>query len=287
MTIRSSLKVLTSCLFPEILNRQLRSKALHTLLTEDYPFEPEAKLIREIAPLHQPFFDIGANYGFYSILVEDLLGAENVYSFEPLRQMYLELKRRRNSSRIFNFAMSDIEEMAIIKIPFINGKRFDTRATLENDIVETDETGYEKTEILTTTIDRFIAKHGLTSLGFLKIDVEGHERHVIEGGIQSIKAFRPIMMIEIEQRHHRIPNADIFASIESMGFRGYYLNALEFKLCPVAHFLSERDQQFQKHKTLAYINNFLFVPEETHEVILKKASNFLQNEKRAVEQFVI
>lgn len=281
--IKSALRTSLVYIFPKVLNQRLRNSVLRTPLTKDYPYEPEAKLIRNIVPLNKPFFDIGANTGFYSIIIEDLVGANNVYSFEPLHRPYLVLRKRRRPSRVFEIAMSCNERKAIVKVPFIKGKRFEWRGTLEKNIMEQDQTGYEEVETYTTTIDHFIRKHGLNSLGFLKIDVEEHECRVIEGGVKSIKDLKPIMLIEIEQRHHKRPIFDIFSSIESIGFRGYYLNALELKMYPIEHFLLEKHQDIEKHKSMMYINNFLFFPEIIVKDIVKKVYEFLEKEKRLVE----
>jgi hypothetical protein len=51
------------------------------------------------------------------------------------------------------------------------------------------------------TLDGLCERAGLTRLDFIKIDVEGAELHVLEGGERSIAAFRPAILVEIEARH--------------------------------------------------------------------------------------
>ena len=38
-------------------------------------------------------------------------------------------------------------------------------------------------------------------IGFIKIDVEGHEKNVIQGGLDTIKKNKPVLLIEIEEKH--------------------------------------------------------------------------------------
>jgi FkbM family methyltransferase len=45
-------------------------------------------------------------------------------------------------------------------------------------------------------------------VGFIKIDVEGHELAVINGATTLLTTQRPLLLIEIEARHHRLPRND-------------------------------------------------------------------------------
>ena len=38
-------------------------------------------------------------------------------------------------------------------------------------------------------------------VGFIKVDVEGHEEEVIDGGFRVIARDHPVLLIEIEERH--------------------------------------------------------------------------------------
>jgi hypothetical protein len=50
-------------------------------------------------------------------------------------------------------------------------------------------------------LDDFCAREAIDRVDFVKIDVEGAELHVLEGGREVIEAHRPTMLIEIEARH--------------------------------------------------------------------------------------
>lgn len=47
------------------------------------------------------------------------------------------------------------------------------------------------------TLDEFVAEREITRLDLLKIDVEGAEVSLLRGAEQSLKRFRPVVMIEI------------------------------------------------------------------------------------------
>ena len=47
------------------------------------------------------------------------------------------------------------------------------------------------------TLDHYCESHQINRLDFIKIDVEGHEFKTIRGGIETIKRFRPALLIEM------------------------------------------------------------------------------------------
>ena len=55
-----------------------------------------------------------------------------------------------------------------------------------------------KEKVAMTTIDRFARKEKLTRLDFLKADIEGWELRMLVGGAETIKRYRPVMMIELD-----------------------------------------------------------------------------------------
>ncbi|MGH2645928.1 MAG: FkbM family methyltransferase, partial [Ginsengibacter sp.] len=97
---------------------------------------------------------------------------------------------------------------------------------------------------------------------FIKIDVEGHELKVLHGADRSIRQFMPIMLIEIEQRHHTFSINKIFEHIRSLDYtiQFYDLSSLELK--PLSEFNVDLDQDYNKIKTSNYINNFWCFPNQ-------------------------
>lgn len=263
--------------FPVLYRWRMRQKALLVPLTAHYPYEIEARIIRDIVPTGKAFFDIGAHDGFYGVLVEDILGSMNVYSFEPIPRTLQLLKQRRRSDRIFQLALSNQIGEQQIRIPSIEGQPFTTRATLETTVRELGETGHEVLMIETTTVDRFLAQRSDLALGFIKIDVEGHELAVLEGAQNTLKQAEPALMIEMEQRHHAQPLEQAFAYVEHLGYQGYYVDPTTLTLRQLSTFIPAQDQALENHKSGRYIQNFLFFP-------LNQASEFVQRTEVALQR---
>ena len=93
MSFRRIASSLLLLLVPGFWKKLKRNEVATTELNRRIPFEAEAKLIREIVPPNKPFFDVGANIGFYSVLVEDIVGLDNLFVFEPLPHLAPRLRK--------------------------------------------------------------------------------------------------------------------------------------------------------------------------------------------------
>lgn len=215
------------------------------------------------------FFDVGANRGEYLIGANRVLKPKNIYAFEPIPALNRKLKHLFASNHIHAVAFSNSAGTARFKIPVISGKEYDTRGTLKLEHKEAGEGKSIEFDVAVETIDRFVEAENIKRLDFVKIDVEGFEENVLLGAKHALNKFRPMMIVEIEKRHHQKPIKDIVRRV--MDEHKY--NCLYFDL-PNRKFSSiDRDADvdaiqdethFKSHPAL-YINNFIFVPTEKME----------------------
>ena len=103
---------------------------------------------------------------------------------------------------------------------------------------------YKKITIQTRKLDDISINN---KVGFIKIDVEGHEKNVIRGGKSLIYKDRPVMLIEIEERHTSKPIKETINFINEMNYECFYL--LESKLINIKNL---------DGKSVG--NNFIFLP---------------------------
>lgn len=218
--------------------------------------EREMLVLNKIVPKDKPVFDIGANYGDYTYLLEKIVPANKIYAFEPIPDLYKRLKKVFPKSNIFDFALSNYEGIATFKIPYVNNKMLKSRGTLQLQIKEKNETSKTIIDVNTITLDKFLENHKLDAIGFIKIDVEGNELNVIKGGVNTIKKYKPTLMIEIEQRHHQEKITHILDMITDLNYSCYFvnkdLNLTKLNVDPVS---------LQNNNEL-YVNNFIFIPKE-------------------------
>lgn len=215
--------------------------------------------LREFVPRDAVAVDVGANFGFYAYRLSRM--GVRVEAFEPVPQCAAVI-RSYGSPRIslHEVALSDRDGMGALTIPHAFGGAASWLATLRpldsGDAGQVQETPLRR-------LDGF----GFTNVGFIKVDVEGHETEVLRGAVQTLSACRPNLLVEIEQRHLVGSIDDVFALIRDAGYQGYFIRADRWE--SLSEFRVERDQhpftglvEATGHAPDGYVNNFLFVPDE-------------------------
>ena len=269
---------------PSVAEKDLRYKArvLKATLDEpvdaDYRSDIEARFLHQYLSRGSVVLDVGANAGAYATVFEDVVGPQCLVIFEPLPRLVSLLRARFPASRVRPVALSDRTGRAKIRVPSIAGKAYSTRATL-NDHDEPGQSGFEEVEIELETLDTAVADLALKRIDVVKIDVEGHELEVIAGARRSLERYEPVVLIEIETRHHAFPITDVFARLEECGLRGHYFDSLTMTVRPVADFDSraQRLEDLEARKFIRYPNNFWFVPPERERDFLDRAARFLSD----------
>jgi hypothetical protein len=105
------------------------------------------------------------------------------------------------------------------------------------------------------TLDSF----GFEGVALLKVDVEGHESQVLSGSHRLIDRDRPVLLVEIEQRHISVGIDRVIESILQSGYHGFFYR--QDSWVPVDQFDVGADQLVRSPGQPGYINNFLFLDE--------------------------
>ena len=103
-------------------------------------------------------------------------------------------------------------------------------------------------------------------IGFIKIDVEGHEHAVLLGAEATIDKHRPIVLLETEYRHGA-PIAAIFELFTARGYLAKILHAGRMTEVDPEHLKElqrevEIDDIVKDAKDSVYVNNVWFIPSE-------------------------
>lgn len=196
--------------------------------------------------------DIGANVGFYSYHCSKFFN--KVHAFEPILDVSSHLREysKKNQNIILHdCALSNCNGKDFISIPYNEKSILNYGyASLSNKFKD-----LEKIEIEKRTLDSF----NFNDVDFIKIDVEGHEAEVIEGGISSIKKFMPLMLVEIEKRHSEEAEAT-FEKLLKLGYTCFYIE--DNKLKNFKNFCFNKNQNIKNLGNSNYICNFFFIPKD-------------------------
>lgn len=105
-----------------------------------------------------------------------------------------------------------------------------------------------------------IDEYNYNDVDLIKIDVEGAEYSVIEGAINTIKCCKPLLIVEIEQRHISQPIENVFELITNLEYVGYFL--LEGELLSLHEFdyAVHQEPYLGDEMNKSYVNNFIFMP---------------------------
>ena len=146
------------------------------------------------------FLDIGANEGFYTTYAAKKVGpAGSVYAFEPSarEQTWLQRNINRNNLKnviVFETALADKRGKAVLKIA---DHEHNGQNTLGVKFGHPGISSIYEVEVPITTIDELRDARLLPKLDVLKIDVEGAEAMVLEGGKTALNNDRPTLIIEL------------------------------------------------------------------------------------------
>ena len=222
--------------------------------------EPELVWIHEILNKNSVVLEIGANVGSYLFQYEKKLKPENIIAFEPNKKLHHRLLRIFPHMRIFCLALSDENTFASFKIPVINGKKVTSRGTLQTEFLEKDEQKTILQKVKVIRLDDWAELEHISRIDLIKIDVEGNEMHTLKGAQETITKYRPVLMVEMEQRHHKVPLWKLITEISDWGFSPKYLDRNDFQLKDLSEkLISVQDEEQVKNKT-EYINNIIFIP---------------------------
>lgn len=166
--------------------------------------------------LDDVFYDIGANRGFYTFLAAEL--CKEIHTFEPLSRLTEIIKKnvRPEDTIIANpIALSDKNgsiDFYVMESTMIN--------TINESVASHNKN--IKITVPTMTIDEYVKTH--TKPTFLKIDAEGAEHQIIQGGTQFLTTHSPTIALEVWGNEN---GGDLSMKaaekLRSLGYRSYRL----------------------------------------------------------------
>jgi FkbM family methyltransferase len=214
----------------------------------------ELEALRKERPDCSCAIDVGTNIGIYSYFLSKF--CRKVESFEPVPQctkMLDAYAKRKGNITIHNVGLSSRAGRTELYYPYLGN----TTAPNLGLSSFTDPGGRRGS--LSVDIKR-LDDYAFTEVGIIKIDVEGHEYEVLLGAVETIRREKPVLLVEIEQRHLARPMTEAFGFILNLGYAGGFYRGSDY--LPLEQFSYERDQAPYLNSIYDgnYVNNFLFKP---------------------------
>ncbi|MBG0567944.1 FkbM family methyltransferase [Actinoplanes aureus] len=233
----------------------LPPRALAAAVRVVYPrVEPELARLASYVPRCGTAVDVGAWYGPWTRGLRRI--ADRVVAVEPTAELAGCVSAAYPDVRVIQAVASDHSGTAELFLP--SGGPGTGTSSIEHGVGET-------VTVARVTLDEL----ELTDVGFIKMDVEGHEMPALLGGERTIRRDRPLLLVELEERIQPIqPVLDLLAG---WGYQPFVMP--DDRWLPLAGFdliehqrgaLERVDQSFVRRVVRPeprYVNMLLFRPE--------------------------
>lgn len=174
--------------------------------------EPDFEALPSMVHEGDTVLDAGANIGTYTVRLSRLVGERGrVIAFEPIADTFAILTSTVlaagcNNVTLINAAVSNHHGTVKMTVPsWGNGSANYYRASISN---------AGEHSALVMTLDAL----GLSNVSLIKIDVEGHEKAVLEGAQTIVEGCRPTIIVEGSERCE---------AVEWLLTRGYHITTLD------------------------------------------------------------
>lgn len=173
--------------------------------------------------------DIGANWGYYTLLAAAVAPRAKIVAFEPHPFWFKKLEENMSINRLENIL---VENIAVGKTTGVASYYIDAKHPSASSMVKAyfreNETPIEITTNV-TTIDEYVLRRGeLAKIDLVKIDVETSEGDVLSGMKMVIERDSPDIICEVlpdEGLKYRIVNRKaIHNIITGLGYSAYWIS---------------------------------------------------------------
>ena len=147
-------------------------------------------------------FDIGANMGDTALNFSKITGEKGViYAFEPDNINFTRATKNIQLNSVTNILLQNIglgNVNQTLKLYKVNSGNQGMNRILS------DQINIPYSEIKVRKLDDFIDDNQINKIDLIKIDVEGYEMNVLNGGIRALKKLTPILFIEINDANLKL-----------------------------------------------------------------------------------
>ncbi|HUZ74226.1 MAG TPA: FkbM family methyltransferase [Stellaceae bacterium] len=239
--------------------------------------EVELHIVPILCRRDRDAIDVGANEGAYLHVM--IPNARRVLAIEPIPSLAAALVRKFGRRvAVTQAALSRAAGTSVLRIPMVMGAAVEGLATLSAASPASHER-YREIAVTTHRLDEIYS--GV--VGFIKIDVEGHEEAVLDGAAETIARCRPRLLVEMEERFAPGVIRREHERLRRIGYRGFYIHRRA--LNPIADFdpqLLQRAEDIDgftgsvpRMMLDGYVNNFVFLPEEDCSAVMPRIAGTL------------
>ena len=189
-------------------------------------YEPlETSLLKQLLGPGKTFVDVGANWGYYTLISAVLVGKQGrVVSLEPEPDLF-----RALDTNVRNNKLQNVEPLRVAAYN-TKGRAFFTGSDARsgNSGLNRLVTSFKESEKIvaeTERLDDLLDARGVTEVSLMKMDIEGSEGLAIEGASRFIESHRiKALLLELHPdllKTHGHSARGIVDGLISQGYQGY------------------------------------------------------------------
>ena len=197
--------------------------------------------------------DLGAHKGAYAYWLARSVGPKGrVVCVEPqqrLAERLAEVMKPRKQVSVVWAAISDTTGTGTLSLrPDGSSHGASIAGFADGEVGDT-------VQVPTTTLADLMTSQGMSSLDFIKCDVEGHEGAVFAASMDVIRQHKPTILIECEDRHAQGEHGGVAGMVRLFEPEGY---RIRFFMGGQLHALDDFDStKHQNYGVGEYCNNFV------------------------------
>jgi FkbM family methyltransferase len=210
-------------------------------------YEPnEFCLLQRILKPGMTFIDAGANMGLYSVFAARRVGPRGkVLALEP-------------SAREFEILQKNVKLNLLTNVITIRKALADRASDVDLSVAPLGKSGHNtlgafgydtaldhRERVQADRLDDVVYSEGLTRVDVIKMDIEGAEMAALRGAEETLRQFKPVLLIELSDRslqHQGTGSGEVLGWLEHLGYRMFSFDPATgspVALKPRPHFDSE------------------------------------------------
>ena len=201
-------------------------RRLFTVSTQGNFEAKETRFLRSILQPGDVVLDIGANFGWYTLLFSQTVGESGrVHAFEPIPRNYEILRENCELNQAPNVVLNNLAVGAE------SGERDlylpDTGASGAFQL-HPYRKGYETFRCRVQALDEYVQQHGIDHIGLIKVDIEGAEFEMLHGATKVLEMKpEPLWLLEVQAKSCQLfghtPRA-VFNLMHRLGYAPYFIS---------------------------------------------------------------
>ena len=179
------------------------------------------------------YVDVGANHGQSILSIRLMKPQARIYSFEANPLLAAKLAKRYQGDSavtVFAYGLADEDSRRPLFVPVYRKFVYDGDASFHREtataLLSPDRVylfAPEKVEVRQVMCEtRRLDDQGLEPV-FLKIDVQGYEARVVSGGLDTIRKYQPVLLMESWEH-----DAELNEMLSGLGYREYLFDDVGF-----------------------------------------------------------